>query len=164
MRETLDELTKVAAALNRESDQLNAVIEDFEEQLEKAGVGVTVWLDETRAVDQSDRREFYDNDGEVASQESEARLLGYAKVDGKWRVVVKEVVLKHAGGKDQWGNDEVVVVVREHSGAPLPLAQAPRVVRVEAVGHLEALAKTITATMKDHFESIKKAKKLVKDG
>lgn len=161
MRETLDELTKVAAALNRESDELNAVIEDFEEQLESAGVGVSVWLNENYALDESDWDEDYDPDRDTSWRSAHAKLLGYTKIDGKWRIAVKDVTLRKGDARARSGSEEVEILVGRQ---PItPLAQASRAVRVEAAAHFETLAKVLTMQMKRHLDSIAKARKLVKE-
>jgi len=65
MRDILEQLTEASAALSRESDELNAAIEDFEERLEPAGT--EVWLLDTLLGYQ----------------------LGFSKVDGRWCVALR---------------------------------------------------------------------------
>jgi len=49
----LSELTETAAALNRESDSINSLIERFQQMLRELNVGIPVWVD---LYDQPDTR------------------------------------------------------------------------------------------------------------
>lgn len=65
-------LQAAAAALNQESDRLNALIDDFEESLVDSKVGVSAWIS----------GEFTHADGRWQ--------LGFMKLAGIWSVVVRE--------------------------------------------------------------------------
>lgn len=62
--ELLQHLTGLSKQLDDASDRVNAAIDDFEEQLEQTGAGVSAYVDGP-----------------------EGWSIGYSKLDGKWRLV-----------------------------------------------------------------------------
>jgi hypothetical protein len=150
MRETLGTLASVAAQLNAASDEVNAIVEDFEEELEAAGVGTTLWL--LPLLESSVPETHYDHEREIEWVSAKGIQLGYAKVDGKWRAAVRDVTIMHDGG-----NREL-----RDARTPTPLANSPRPIRIEAVARLENLAEALTEKMKGQLGAIEKGKKLAK--
>lgn len=113
---TMEDLEAAAAALNQASDDLNEVIEGLEDRFERLGIGVSCWLDVL----------------------PNSWALGYAKHDGRWRIVVKAP-----------------------EAQAVPLLKAPRSLRVDAALQLGALAECLTAKMGDHISAINEAKRLI---
>lgn len=147
-RKTMEKLATAAKTLNRKSDELNAVIEEFEQALETAGVGVTVWLD--RLLDRSAPTS---SDGEYTA---EGWQLGYTKLEGKWRLAVREATEVSVSGNFNEDAD-----LRDTQPA-IPLANAPRVVRMQAAGYFENLALGVTMTLESYATSIDEAKQIAK--
>lgn len=159
MRETLDELTRIATALNSETDELNAVIEDIEDELQKAGVGLTAWLN--WPIAESSWTEEYDQETDRSWEECTAWHLGYDKLADGWRLVVKRVKLRQDPGQEEPSIFDLPTPGAP-KGEPLALAKAPRLVRMAAAGHLETLMKLLAAQMQRYLKNIVEAKKLVK--
>ncbi len=159
MRETLDELTKAAAALNKETDELNGVLEDIEDELAGAGVGMTVWLG--YALADSNWTEEYDEHTDRTWEESTAWDLGYEKLEDGWRIAAKRVKLRRNTGDMEWESFDLPTPGGSQGG-PIPLAKAPRLVRMEAAAHLEDLLKVLIKKMREYQKDIAEAKKLVK--
>lgn len=144
---TMKELCAAAAKLNSKTDELNEVIGEFEEDLEKAGVGVTEWL--TLLLDETDSK--FDPHDETFSKSGWE--LGYAKVEGKWRLAVRQVFLKSRLGR--FDDD----ITSRHSDKTLALTNAPRVVRMQAAELFENLATAITLRMNEYVAAIEEAKR-----
>jgi hypothetical protein len=153
MRETLDELAKAAAALNSETDQLNELIGDFETELERAGVGVSHWMQQL--LDESPIEQRYratDKDEKYPIDVTRGWVLGFAKIDGRWCLGAKQVRVEDESGE--------VKIVDEKP--PVALVKAPRIVRMEAAAQFEALAKELTIKMRAYLASIGQAKQFAK--
>lgn len=155
MDETLGELAAAAAELNKASDQLNAVIENFEDRLAEAGVGLTHWMeDELNVVERSPWQTNFDADAEAHWESCSGWVLGYMKIDGVWRVVVRRMGINRVNADHEW---EFFATRDQHAR---PLVNAPRVVRLEALRKLEALAAQLTERMRDYTDGILEAQKL----
>lgn len=111
-----DHITEAAARLNRASDELNEAIEAFDDRLQRASIGVTVWLDDRDAA------------------MSDGWRLGYAKLDGAWRVVA-----------------------RKEQGDVVALTSAPRAIRVEAVWRFERLIFALAAEVDRYAANVEAA-------
>ena len=153
MRETLDKLAEAAAELNAESNQLNEIIGDFEEELERAGVGVPYWT--SVVLHESGIEQAFhpnDEDEEYPINITRGWLLGFTKLDGRWCVAVKQVRAERQGDDEKFIDEK----------SPMPLMKAPRIVRIEGASQLETLAIGLTLRVRDYAEGIAKAKKLAK--
>lgn len=128
-QETMAELAAAAEMLNAKTDQLNALIDDFEEALEKTNVGVTVWLEGMICEKPLGRTDV------------QGYAIGYERCDGKWKVTVR------AEGRNAEGETTMAAPV-------IALSSAPRIVRVEAVKRFEELAQNLTAKAKEYAVSI----------
>ena len=149
---SLAELTKLAATLEQESEDLNALIESLEKQLEGCKIGVSVWLDEVLeeecTVEARDARMVTVHEGWV---------IGYARAADAWRIAAKRC---RATVTEEEG-DAPDSTVWSDVTAPITLADAPRTVRVEAATLFEALLEALRHRVQQSIESIQKAKKLV---
>jgi hypothetical protein len=91
--EAIDSLSSLAAELNAKTDELNSVFEDFEAQLAKTRIGVSVWLDDSWA--------------DVETEEDEQVWLGwrigYAKIGDQWRLAAQRMRVRfHQDGIDRY--------------------------------------------------------------
>jgi hypothetical protein len=157
-KKIMERLAAAAQELNRESEDLDEVIEGFEDDLARIGVGLTCWLGAdlidpaTYLLEASTRRE--DEDVSTAS----GWLLGYTKHEGKWRLVVKRAGVR-IDAHPATPRDEGQTLVDE-DGAQTPLLKAPRSVRVEAVAALEQLADQIASKLASRAKAIRDAKRV----
>lgn len=94
-------LKNAADRLNRESDKLAKTLAEFEDELNSYDIGVSCW-----------------HEG-----------IGYAKLDGKWRLVV------------------------EYAGQTVALVHASRIVRIEAVEKLDGLVRLLTEKVESYLSS-----------
>ncbi|HWA29067.1 MAG TPA: hypothetical protein VG734_25680 [Lacunisphaera sp.] len=129
----MNKLALAAAELNRKSDELNAIIDDFEEALENANVGVGVLLEKPLATETL----------KLASANISS-FLGYAKINGRWRLCVTRALLDECGK---------IIKMEE----PAPLQNAPRLVRLEAVRVFDDLATALSLKMTQYSEAIRAA-------
>lgn len=151
LKDILSEIASVSKQLNEETDALNGIIEGIEASLASARVGVSVWKDFDIAVET-----FYNDD--LGREAEDCWLLGYAKFGDAWRIVAR-----NATRFESVEDGETSTQYRDHE-AIVPLVQAPRLVRVEAAGHLERLLEAILRRAERFVDSIGKAKKLAQHG
>lgn len=159
-KQTMEELAAAAAELNSASDDLNEIIETFEDQLQRAGVGVSCWLGEEDfepsawLLPQAPSVEDPDDDNHLVAT---GWLLGYVKLSDKWRLAVKEVLVNIYPRADLQERENK----RDLRKPDVPLLKAPRHIRVAAAAQFEELAKLLTRRMKQHTADIEEAKALV---
>jgi hypothetical protein len=155
MRKTLDTLAKTAATLNTKTDQLNEIVADVEQEFQAAGVGVTVWLNALLDSSSTERRyQANDDEQQWPIDVTFGWELGFAKVEGEWRISARYV--RH----EQSGDD----VESFEERAPIPLVKAPRIVRVEAAPLLETLAEVTNTKMEAYIKGIERAQTMAKEG
>ena len=163
----LHELTEAAETLNRSSDDLTTAIRQFEEQINQTRVGVSVWLPdefaegETYIVGEDDG-----DNGRYERRRYDGWRLGFAKIGDAWRVVVRrELFQNEDGAVDARGQYEWSPYCVDFG--PVALADAPRHVRVQAVGsggrpeRFERLLKALTERATEFTASVKAAMALV---
>ena len=159
-KSSVDALKKLAVTLNQETEDLNKLIENLESELDSCKIGVSIWLDVV--LDKRTSIEIVERHGRDPDEEQvrEGWDLGYCKVGDKWRIAVKKT---RSGSRDdttdQFGNDESVWA---DVGNPLPLVQAPRVVRVQAASLLDDLLETLHRRVAGFVKDIQEAKNLAK--
>lgn len=120
------ELSAAAAYLNKATDQLKETIEGLDASVGALNIGLVVWVIVEHHIDPDDDARY------------EAEQIGYAKVNGSWRIAVRRVV---ADERD-CGPPEVREI--------WPFNDAPRDLRLRAVEKLpnliEELAKKAIQT------------------
>jgi hypothetical protein len=132
-----------ADALAKRSDALNAEIARIEKALE--GVGVGAWLDD---------REYVIDEQEDASGRIAGWLIGYAKIGGRWRLAAREF----SGGTMVEEPDGMITELKAPvSNAPVALADAPRLVRVCAIGMMECLVPTLLVRVRRLTRNVDRA-------
>lgn len=116
-------LTKAASSLNVASDELTKGVALLDEALKKLNIGLSVWVNYSF--------------GNVEDPEYDVEQIGYAKVQGKWGIV-----LRHIWGNEQWDHHE--------QAGPWLFNDGPREMRIHAVDKIpdliEELAKTASKT------------------
>lgn len=126
MSEAYKKLQACAASLNEASDELGRAIAECDAALKRLNLGIAAWVN---VFEEEDR-----NTGDYWD-----RGLGYAKVGGKWGIVLRS----------RWGNFGNDNIHNEE----WPFNEAPRTLRAEAVEKLPelllALAKSADDTTAD---------------
>src|SRR2546425_8611125 len=133
----LASLEATAAQLNRASDSINGIINAVEKQLSAANVGLEVWL--RPPLTQTDAQGFTGLERETVWTEDR---LGYAKVNGKWCIAVKDVRV-HTGRFE--GDTSCPYTNECVDGMPIPLTQASRETRIAALDRLPDLIEALEA-------------------
>lgn len=121
--EKLENLSRIAEELNKETDALKDSVSDLDKRLGKMKIGATVWLDHVL------------KDGE--NEDANSYLLGYTKIRDKWRIAVR---------RDDEGSSE------------LALSKAPRLIRVQALNHLDELLDALTERANEFLSTLRKHK------
>lgn len=122
------ELKAAAKELNEFSDQLGKPVTALEALLKPLNLGISAWHRLVR------------HDDETGSGDYWFRDLGYAKVDRKWGIALRE------GSGDASGEEDCEAWL---------FNDAPRRLRVEAIDHLPALIQKLTAEAKDTSRKVR---------
>ncbi|SRR6266851_4467662 len=148
----LKDLAAVATQLNEESDDLNEVLDAWDEKLRSLNIGLERWVaisSEDQSVTVEDGSDTKDVPGSVEQQ------LGWAKYDigGGWRLVTREATYR--GDADSgWQKIE--------QSLSQPIGEASREVRIEALEVLPRLLQELKESAEKAVAKIARAKKLVK--
>jgi hypothetical protein len=130
------QLATAAQALSSASDDLSKVIRHFDASLKKLALGITVWIEVSGTADDT---QYWRNE------------LGYAKIDGKWGIALREVTGFHLDPDDSSVEEWIY-------------NEAPRALRAEAVGKipdlLEKMLQQTEETTKDLRSKIEEAAEL----
>jgi hypothetical protein len=148
----LSMLQKASEKLNSESDSLNGVFSGLNSRLGAMRIGVSLWLDV-----ELDLHESLCSSESGSYYSASAWTIGYDKVDDEWCLAAK----RRSGvtvTSEEPTNDEFRW---SDFGSPVSLLKAPRIVRVEAAGLLDALIAALGKQIEQYLQSIEKAKKLV---
>jgi len=151
-KSAMDRLAASAKRLNTASDELNAVIEAFEDHLQRSGVGLTFWYSE----DWKEHTLLGSKVTRDVNDETETQtgfLLGFAKLDGRWSLAVKPVS---------------AVTIRHETklydeGAPVPLTKAARAIRMEAALLFADFAEGLIRRMDEYSLAVESAKRMNED-
>jgi hypothetical protein len=150
-----DELSEAAQALNDESDTVTALIRQFEERLNGYRLGVEAWV--TVTDDRKPFRWYAHNDAEMSypAESSEELQLGFTRhgIKQEWRLSIRR--MKFQSIQDgPWAEIE--------AGMPVPLLEAPRVDRINALEKFPELLASLTSAAKELLGKVKAAKAVVK--
>ena len=145
MKEALDRLAAAANRLNQASDRLTESIEILEDQFAKFGIGVPFWYGEDQM-----NFERYLVCVETKGASVTGWCLGYAKIDKRWRIAVKHVKVSDDTGKVIYKSEE-----------PVPLASAPRAMRVLTIEHFPGLISAMTTKLEAYAADVEKSKTLL---
>jgi hypothetical protein len=148
-------LEKASKRLDDGTDRLNGQLEAANERLRKANAATTVWP--WMSVDRGpyDDPEFVRTPMTVAERDrddgfEEAWQLGFDRVKERWQLATRSLVLKQ--GTDPLDGSPVMKV--SEAGKILPLLDAPRAVRLEALQKLYLVIEAIAARVEGMAESI----------
>jgi hypothetical protein len=120
-------LTSAAQMLNSASDDLTKVISPLDAALKKLGLGVAAWVE---ISGNDDGANFWSRD------------LGYAKLNGKWGIALRDVSGHH---QNPDGDAEEAWLFSE----------APRWMRIEAVGKIPDLLEKLLQQVEDTAKKLK---------
>jgi hypothetical protein len=124
---SFQQLAEGATRLNKASDDLTDAIGPLDAAFKALNLGITAWHEYAR--DEDDLGEFW------------SQYVGYAKVDGKWGLAISAV----SGNRNE--------SPEEHDDKEWLFNDAPRAMRIEAIGHipmlLDALVSQVNATASD---------------
>lgn len=154
--DSIQELRKQASQLHDETEALNKLILDLEDQLQD--VGVSAWLDDLLDPVRLTSDELRECRRAIphAEEAHEGWRIGYMKLGARWRIVAcrSQVVT---------GVDDSGIKFREFLdvGDPVSLESASRLVRVQAAGLLEDLVKCLTGRVEEFITSIGKAREVL---
>ncbi len=130
---TYKQLSLAAKSLNTASDELGKAISIFDAALQKLNLGVSAWAQLSGNEDS-------------ATLDWWSRSLGYTKVGDKWGIA-----LKKASGNFNWPEDE--------SEELWLFNEAPRWMRIEAVGKIAELLEALLKQAEDTTRKIKERTK-----
>jgi hypothetical protein len=137
----LDELTPIAEKLNEQSNEINTTIAAFNAKLEALNVGLEEWLD-------PDEDHFQ---------------VGYAKVGDRWQLAARRCPnIKWIRTINSYGRNDGYYEAVPGAGLPraLPLLQAPRELRIRALGYMPAMIRQLKQRAEGSLDAIRAAKKL----
>jgi hypothetical protein len=153
----LTDLETTAEALNRESDTVNTLIEQFEAKLRALNVGLDVWtpVDDGAQWDQPVENARGD---EVVERQWEQTELGFIKTmnthgERVWGLAVRSVLYR----RDDQGDWEII-----NPGRRDRLLDASRVQRIAALKAFPRLVVELHNQAKAALQTIRAAQKLVK--
>ncbi len=147
LKDAVEKLSAVSAKLNERSDNLNVVITKLETELRALGPGVTVWLsyvEEDAGWKSCDHLSWLLSPNTCVDDRQQGWGLGYEKIGGSWRIAAEHVEVFV-------DDDRYDVTALEK---PIPLARAPRAVRLGAIGQLENLVRLLTERVEQCLEDV----------
>lgn len=129
----LQQLSTASEALNNVSDIFNSQIRVIEEALASYNVGVTAWVHAY-----TDASDLYDSSGNVTGAIDVDYSIGYDKSGGKWCLMVASSS-DYYPGRSEW-----------------VLLDAPRQIRIKAIGAIPKLIEALVAKANQLAEEISK--------
>src|SRR5262249_34574924 len=126
MVDTINELSELSRKLNQKSDKTNEIITTINKKLAALNFGLEVWV-ERDWIESGDFNKVAIDQEDIYPREMEIAYLGYAYVEERWQLAVKEAtLLEH---RDYAGE-----VVREDTEVRYrPLLRASREARIAAL-------------------------------
>ena len=145
-RQTMKNLATLAEQLNKGTDELNTVFTQVEQQIEATKIGVSAWLDDSNSL--------IDVETDEEEEEWLGWRVGYCKIADKWRLAAQRVKVRYMqDGRDRYADGDPIGVED-----PIPLTNAPRLVRVEAAAQLDHILEAIAGRAKEFIDFIARAK------
>lgn len=129
------ELDAVSRELNKLSDAFTGELKAVEAHLETLKIGIEVEL-------QTPFRQEHPQEDDTGRSFTREYRLAYAKSDGRWRIVVREISRVEKRDEDGETYEDLVL------SAEAPLTQASREILLSAAASIESLVKEITAATK----------------
>jgi hypothetical protein len=161
VRAAINELVEVSRKLNHETEDLNEIIDWVEKKIIVCKPGVSVWLnDNILSASEWGTIRPYD-EAHYTKEGRDGWVIGFERIGGKpsskygtnqWRVVARNVnQCKDTNGYSICFKSD-----------PVPLLQAPRGVRVEAIEFLPKLIEAINDKIGVFIKDVENAKARVK--
>ncbi len=149
----LSQLTETAATLNRKSDSINKLIEQFQATLQKMNIGFEVWL----TSDPLDSRKWTekDDDDKVVATGSTDQELGFARFYNEWALMVRTAVYRD----DPEIYQSADLIETRNVGR---LLEDSRATRIAALRLFPALAAQMQQEAATAIKNIEDAEKFVK--
>ncbi len=142
-------LTGLSKNLNRQSNQVNDLLKEFEQKLYALNLGVEEWAyDDPLATTPTN---FYDGEKDREYRESYDVVLGWGRMGERYGLLIQSVTYR-------WEQDEWVMI---NEGPRTPLLQASREVRIAALEKVDSLIKALTERVKRVVESITVAERAI---
>jgi hypothetical protein len=148
-------LSTTAAILNRRSDEINRIIEGFEEKLRALNVGIEVWCGSVQSYEEDVATGEEDRDGNpVIERRSFDVELGYCRFGDTWHLMVRDAVYRKDTTWDQsWD------LVRTQKAERL--LDASRKIRIASLAMFPGLLKTLNEEAEKAVAAITAAQNLV---
>jgi hypothetical protein len=149
----LAELAKNAAEFNQATDSINSLIERFEETLRNLHLGIETWLVSYPLKSDESKVDYVEDPGAIERGELAVNTqLGFTKRAGEWGLAVRVVVYRREG-----------TLGREflHANPEVPLRDASRALRIEALEHFPQLLHRLNEQVKDGIKKIQAAREFV---
>jgi hypothetical protein len=150
----LSALSEVSRKLNEKSDKLNEVIISINEKLEKLNIGVEVFLAEPIEADDP---YFLADDEDGKFPRRDAVLLGYSRFDDDWQLAIKKATLVKDYDNRGVEYERTLSVDRR-----VPLLNASRDIRANAMRLIPALLDLIKSEAEELLQSIEQAEAAAK--
>jgi hypothetical protein len=144
-------LDATAQELNQASNSINATLNAIEKVLGGINVGLEIWL--SAPLTRTDAEGSMTTDSVWIEQR-----LGYARINGKWCLAVKRLRF-HSGFFE--GDRSCPFQNEFRDGPEIPLAQASREARIEALGMLSELVALLDSAAKAKLAKIKESESLL---
>lgn len=149
MMVNLSELAPLAKNLNDKSNELNSIISTTNEKLDALNLGVEVWT--PTPIVSGDYE--YDQGARPPQRYREAVYLGYAEVEGKWQLAVKEATLETKS--DDFRREYEVAANTQVR----PLSSASRRIRTTAMAEIPRLLDQLKHAAEELISAIDAGKK-----
>lgn len=151
MVDSINELSDLAKKLNEKSDELTDTIETLNRKLTALKLGVEVWC--ARHPMEVGEFSAEDDEGNPCAAWAVAKLLGFAKVNEKWQLAVKDARVLQRDGCEL---DDYEV---QYSYRSEPLLGCSREIRIAAMGVIPSLLDDLQRRANMMLQSIVEAKK-----
>jgi hypothetical protein len=138
--------------LNEASKHVNTILKRVEKSIVDANCGIEVWLEQPLSTT--------DSTGSPSRSTWNADVLGFAKIDGSWCLATK--TLRHETGFFE-GDPDCPYRETHAVGEVMPLTQASRDLRIEALRLLPALIDELSVAADNRVKTITEAKRLFQD-
>lgn len=143
----LPSLRSHADRLNSLSDKANSVLADIEKRLVELNIGLEVW---GPVLDREPTDVPLKPDEHMAEV---VQLLGFAKIEGRWRLAVKSVQYVHG----LFQGDDNAPYANPSAGSWKPLLDCPRDLRIAALRTLPEFLATVDQHVASAVETVEAA-------
>jgi hypothetical protein len=152
---SLDELSKLAAEFNAESEGLNTQISIVNNALSNMNIGIELWL-EGKYPEAGEYQTWHEDCQRPKDvvRWYDVEQLGYAKIEDKWQLAVRFAT-----------SEEMVHLLLGNAvhrlvdvGKPRPLLKTSRAVRINSLALVPDLTDKLKATLERSIATLRKAR------